>query len=392
MNSRSTTRRLCALVPALVLVASAAPLAAQDPGLIRAGVGNPLSERFRADTTGAFIAFGFARDAGATSLCAPFIPATGAGTRFFWHPCRGAVRWGRVMSGGTYWDDANIGDYSLAAGNQVRASGYGSFAFGDNIDASGTVAVGFGASNTVSGTAGFAAGASNTCSGFACVAIGYVNHATGQGSVALGYRVTARSDYAIALGYRASSNGFTGTMVMGDESTTDSIRNQFNNEFRARYTGGFRLRVSTAANAAPGVSANVGCDLTISTGSWSCASSRTIKDGFEEVDGEDVLRRLRDLPVTTWTMLGDSAGVRHMGPVAEDFHAAFGLGPGETTIGLGDIDGVNLAAVKALEARTAQQETLIRQQAQRIREQDTELAELRQRLARIEAILGTGNR
>ena len=45
--------------------------------------------------------------------------------------------------------------------------------------------------------------------------------------------------------------------------------------------------------------------------------------------------------------------MRHLGPVAEDFYAAYGLGLGETTIGLGDIDGVNLAASKALEARTA---------------------------------------
>jgi hypothetical protein len=37
-------------------------------------------------------------------------------------------------------------------------------------------------------------------------------------------------------------------MVMGDESTTDSVRNQADNEFRIRYNGGIRLRVSTAAN------------------------------------------------------------------------------------------------------------------------------------------------
>jgi hypothetical protein len=47
--------------------------------------------------------------------------------------------------------------------------------------------------------------------------------------------------------------------------------------------------------------------------------------------------------------------VRHLGPFAEDFHAAFGLGVDERSIGLLDIDGVNFAAVQALERRTAVQ-------------------------------------
>ena len=235
----------------------------------------------------------------------------------------------------------------------MTASDYGAFAYGDQVTVTSTVGVGFGSGVTVSGTAGFSAGASNVCSGFACTAIGYTVRAGGQGSVALGYRTTANNDYAVALGYRASNNGHTGTMVMGDESTTDSVRNQADNEFRIRYNGGIRLRVSAAANGnTPGAGGNVGCDLTVAVPSWTCASSRTLKENYVRVDGEDVLSRLRDMPITTWSMIGDDAGVRHLGPVAEDFHRAFGLGIGETTIGMGDIDGVNIAAAKALEVRT----------------------------------------
>src|SRR6185503_8899628 len=106
-----------------------------------------------------------------------------------------------------------------------------------------------------------------------CVAIGFTNTASGQGSVALGYRVSATGDYSVAIGHRASSKGHNGTFAFGDFSTTDSVRNQVDNEFRVRAKGGIVLRTSMNANEAPGVNGNTGCDLPSGSGSWSCASS-----------------------------------------------------------------------------------------------------------------------
>lgn len=370
--------------------AAAAPhsVSAQSSVLIRAQAGSPLGDRFRVDSSGAFVAYGFMRDVGNTTGCAAQVPATGAGTRFEWHPCRGSLRFGRVPTGQTNWDDANMDDFTFAGGNQVTASGYGAFAFGDQVTASSTVGVGFGSGVTVSGTAGFSAGASNVCSGFACTAIGYTVRAGGQGSVALGYRTTANNDYAVALGYRASNNTHTGTMVMGDESTTDSVRNQADNEFRARYNGGFRLRVSTAANGnTPGAGGNVGCDLTVAVPAWTCASSRTLKENFRSVDGEDVLKRLKAVPITTWNMIGADKSVRHLGPVAEDFYGAFKLGLGKTTIGMNDIDGVNLAAAKALEARTRHLQEEVTARDVKITTLEKKASDLEARITRLEALL-----
>src|SRR3954470_13746485 len=380
------------LAAALALPALATALPAQSGILLQLKAGSPLSDRFRVDSSGAFVAYGFVRDVGNTTGCAAQVPATGAGTRFEWHPCRGSLRFGRVPTAQTSWDDANMNDFTFAGGNQVIASGYGAFAYGDQVTVSSTVGVGFGSAVTVSGTAGFSAGAQNVCSGFACTAIGYTVHAGGQGSVALGYRTTANNDYSVAIGYRASNNTHTGTMAMGDESTTDSVRNQADNEFRIRYNGGIRLRVSTAANGnTPGAGGNVGCDLTVAVPSWTCASSRTLKDHYLTVDGEDVLARVRALPITTWSMIGGDQSVRHMGPVAEDFYHAFGLGLGETTIGLGDIDGVNLAAAKALEVRTADlRRELAARTAELRQEREARVAEgaaLRAELAELRAQL-----
>ncbi|HYR08650.1 MAG TPA: tail fiber domain-containing protein, partial [Longimicrobium sp.] len=327
--------------------------------------------------------------------------ASGAGTRFMWIPCRGAVRFGRapIGAGATSWDDANMDDFTFAGGNQVIASDYGAFAYGDQVTVSSTVGVGFGSAVTVSGTAGFSAGAQNVCSGFACTAIGYTVRAGGQGSVALGYRTSAIGDYTVALGYRASSNNVCpagpdvgtpckGTFAAGDESTTDSVRNQTSNEFRIRYNGGIRLRVSTAANGnTPGAGGNVGCDLTVAVPSWTCASSRTLKEGFEPVDGEDVLSRIRGIPITTWRMIGGEGDVRHLGPVAEDFYAAFPLGLGETTIGMGDIDGVNLAAAKALEARTVRLQQQLDDRTARVQALEALLAAATARIDQLDARL-----
>ncbi|HEV7587056.1 MAG TPA: tail fiber domain-containing protein [Longimicrobium sp.] len=382
--------RLAIVLAAGALPALATPLPAQI--LLQLKAGSPLSDRFRVDSSGAFVAYGFVRDVGNTTGCAAQVPATGAGTRFEWHPCRGSIRFGRVPTGQTNWDDANMDDFTFAGGNQVVASGYGAFAFGDQVTVSSTVGVGFGSGVTVSGTAGFSSGASNVCSGFACTAIGYTVRAGGQGSVALGYRTTANNDYSVALGYRASNNTHTGTMVMGDESTTDSVRNQNDNEFRIRYNGGIRLRVSTAANGnTPGAGGNVGCDLTVLVPSWTCASSRTLKEKFFAVDGEDVLARLRALPITTWSMIGGDRSVRHLGPVAEDFYHAYGLGVGETTIGLGDIDGVNLAAAKALEARTTELRRELDARTAEVAALRGELAELRAQVQALAKAQGQPN-
>lgn len=382
------TRRLLRAAAALALLAAPAALRAQEPVLLELQAAPSNTDRFQVDSSGAFVAYGFVRDVGNTTGCAAQLQATGAGTRFMWIPCRGSVRFGRVPTAQTNWDDANLDDFTFAGGNQVTASGYGAFAYGDQVNVSSTVGVGFGSAVTVSGTAGFSSGASNVCSGFACTAIGYTVRAGGQGSVALGYRTTANNDYAVALGYRASNNTHTGTMVMGDESTTDSVRNQADNEFRIRYNGGIRLRVSTAANGnTPGAGGNVGCDLTVAVPSWTCASSRTLKENYLDVDGEEVLWRLRSLPVTTWSMIGADPHVRHLGPVAEDFYRAFGLGLGETAIGLGDIDGVNIAAAKALEARTTRLQTQLDERTAQVTSLQTQLEAANRRLEEMDARL-----
>src|SRR4051812_39385222 len=168
MNSRMRTVGLAA---AMLLLGRAAAQA-QSATLLQLRSGAVLGDRFRVDSSGAFVAYGFVRDVLSGTGCAAQIPATGASTRFEWHPCRGSLRFGRapVGVGSTTWDDNNMNDFTFAGGDQVIASGQLSFAFGNQVTASNTVSVGFGSAVTVSGVPGFSAGAQNVCSGFACTA------------------------------------------------------------------------------------------------------------------------------------------------------------------------------------------------------------------------------
>lgn len=77
-------------------------------------------------------------------------------------------------------------------------------------------------------------------------------------------------------------------------------------------------------------------------------SSREAKDIGPEVDGGDVLDAIRGLEVGRWNYRGDKT--EHVGPYAEDFREAFGVGDGKH-ISVVDALGVLFAAVKELTAR-----------------------------------------
>jgi hypothetical protein len=76
----------------------------------------------------------------------------------------------------------------------------------------------------------------------------------------------------------------------------------------------------------------------------------------------------------TWNYKSQDTEIRHAGPTAQDFHAAFGLGESELMINTIDIDGINLAAIKALEERTRE-----------LREATAEIEVLQAEVAALEA-------
>ena len=112
-------------------------------------------------------------------------------------------------------------------------------------------------------------------------------------------------------------------------------------------------------------------------GTWTNASSRAYKTGFATIDSADVLARVVDLPITTWTYRDSTEG-RHMGPMAEDFHAAFGLANDDKSIATVDVDGVALAAIQGLAAENVE----LREESSALREENRALTE---RLGEVES-------
>jgi len=91
----------------------------------------------------------------------------------------------------------------------------------------------------------------------------------------------------------------------------------------------------------------------------SCKSDRNVKKDIAPVDTQAILDKVARLPISTWTYLEEPAGVRHLGPMAQDFHASFGLGNDDRTYSSVDAHGVALAAIQALERVVAAQEKRI---------------------------------
>jgi hypothetical protein len=77
-------------------------------------------------------------------------------------------------------------------------------------------------------------------------------------------------------------------------------------------------------------------------------SDRAAKEDFADVDAREVLDRLAALPISTWSYREDDAGARHIGPMAQDFHAAFGVGATDRRIEMVDGQGVTMAAIQGL--------------------------------------------
>jgi len=102
-------------------------------------------------------------------------------------------------------------------------------------------------------------------------------------------------------------------------------------------------------------------------------SSRAAKDRFEPVDPRMILDRVVEMPLLLWNYKDDSDSNRHLGPMAEDFHAAFGLGADTGRLAPSDTAGVALAAVQGLNAE--------------VEELRAERDELRQELDEIRAVL-----
>ena len=118
-----------------------------------------------------------------------------------------------------------------------------------------------------------------------------------------------------------------------------------------------------------------GANLTAG-GVWTNASSRTFKHDFQALDADEVLQRVLELSIQSWRYKDSDEG-RHLGPVAEDFSDAFGLGDDAQHIATVDEEGVALAAIQGLAQRLERQRELQSRLEARLGELEAELRSAR---------------
>ena len=192
----------------------------------------------------------------------------------------------------------------------------------------------------------------------------------------------------MAFGQLAEAGG-VGSVALGLNARTDRGRLGLVHVRRSIDVGrrSSRTRPTSSGRGSPAASTSTptadlskGVALGPGGSSWASLSDVNAKENFRDVDGEDLLAKLARIPIREWNYKAQDTAIRHMGPTAQDFRAAFGLGDFPLRINTIDADGVALAGVQALDTRTSALRAVVDDLR---REND----ELRARLSRLEAVL-----
>jgi len=305
------------------------------------------------------------------------------------------------------------GEFNTNHASNVASYGYNTIAGGAyNLTDTSGASIGGGRNNSATNSFTTVSGGQyNSCSGYgATVPGGYGNTASGGESFAAGQLAQAAND---------------GTFVWADESTFSYFTSTAPNQFLIRAAGGVgiglnnptaalhvasssnytfpqaqitqqnssdscRLRLNVSGH--PSWEMDVSSDPTAPqlqfwngtlqmyityTGdayahSFNNTSDRNAKENFSDVSPKEVLDKVAALPITRWNFKEDKA-VEHLGPMAQDFRAAFGLGTDDKHIATVDEEGVALAAIQGLN--------------QKLEQKDAEIMDLKTRLEKLEQLV-----
>jgi hypothetical protein len=202
------------------------------------------------------------------------------------------------------------------------------------------------------------------------------NEATGNcATVPGGRNNSALGDYSFAAGRNATAED-NGTFVWADASENNIIV-VGENRFVVRASGGVSLYTNSTFST--------GMYLAAGGSGWVAVSDRNMKTNIRPVDVKEVLNRLSRVPISQWSYKTQAPSIEHIGPMAQDFHQAFGLGEDEKGINTIDTDGVALAAIQGLYEIVKEKDVKIVAQQQRIDSQQEQITVLEARLAALEA-------
>ena len=254
-----------------------------------------------------------------------------------------------AIGGGRDNDIGNNAQYAYAAGRRAKANHSGSFVWADSTDAD------FGSSGNdqfvvrASGGVQLSPGTSLYCGTQTrqMLNLWSTNYGIGVQGNALYFRTGGAQAGNSFVWYRGGSHNDAYLNGGADSLTLMSLN----------VSG---LSVSGVINAT----------------AFNPSSDRNLKENFAAVSPREVLDKVAALPISRWNFKGDPA-TPHIGPMAQDFRAAFALGADDKHIATVDADGVALAAIQglnqkleaknaALEQEMAELKTLVKTLAEKV--------------------------
>ena len=234
----------------------------------------------------------------------------------------------------------------------------------------------FGGNNVFNGLVGIGVTPGYPLDVLAGFAVGrFITTNNTSGSVIELRNTTSGASYLGAINFNNSGGTYPG-----------QINYTGNNNLIFQVNSAERMRIASSGNVGIGNTSPGNLLVVGSSGSpaycngttWVNGSDRNSKEAFAAINPRTVLEKVSALPITEWKYKVETDGTRHLGPVAQDFHAAFGLnGTDDKHIATVDEEGVALAAIQGLN--------------QKLNEKDAEIQELKARLERLEQVLNAKN-
>ena len=280
-----------------------------------------------------------------------------------------------TIAGGT--GNSAAGDYALAAGRRALAQDNGTFVWADSQNAD------FASSNTNQ----FLIRANNGVGINSANPVGVLNVAqtlantNGFPALALDNR-TANSSYGNWITFMDHGAPMSRIHAYGQKGGNGGI--DFSIQDTASH-GWFTMVDFSPGGAFIGLSTTIGGQLDVggdvtadnmTAMTFNTTSDRNAKTNFTAVSVAATLEKVIALPVTTWNFKSDPSSLQHLGPMAQDFYAAFGLGQDDRHISTVDEAGIALAAIQGLneklEARSrelAEENTALKKRLEKIERQ-----------------------
>ena len=188
-------------------------------------------------------------------------------------------------------------------------------------------------------------------------------HIAGIGGITIGQSATSGGYTALRMDLSAAQNGYAELQAISQGGSS------YGNLILQANGGKVGIGKNNPVSA-------LDVNGTVTAIAFNPPSDRNLKEHFARICARDVLDKVAALPISRWDFISDPA-TQHLGPMAQDFHAAFGLGTDDKHIATVDADGVALAAIQGLN--------------QKLEEQRAENADLKQRLEKLEQLVSRQN-